>query len=295
VVILSKRQENTTTFKDEFIVMSMIVSILTILLLLASGLLLGCNYDPTITPAITQHTIQPTTSQERMSQIPLEETEHTEATAIVATSPSTIVPQYSSPTPVFTEPQENPDIITAKVTKIVGGNTIEVNINGKTYTIRYIGVDTPEMVAPNQPVKPYGPEASAKNKELVSGKEVRLEKDVSETDGYGSLLRYVYVGDLFVNAEMVRQGYAQAVTYPPDVKYQDLFLQLQREARAAGRGLWAQAPKTSPTPTEDIVYITNSGTKYHRDGCSSLSKSKIPISRADAIAKGYTACSVCNP
>jgi len=70
------------------------------------------------------------------------------------------------------------------------------------------------------------------------GKTVRLEKDVSDTDKYGRLLRYVFVDDLLVNAELVRLGYAQAVTFPPDIRNQNLFLQLQNEARNAGRGLW---------------------------------------------------------
>ena len=88
--------------------------------------------------------------------------------------------------------------------------------------------------------EPYGKEASDKNKELVLNKAVILEKDVCETDKYGRLLRYVYVGDVFINAELVMLGYAQVTTYPPDVKYQSLFLQLQREAEEAGRGLWGQ-------------------------------------------------------
>ena len=95
------------------------------------------------------------------------------------------------------------------------------------------------------------PEATAKNEELVGGKVVRLEKDVSETDRYGRLLRYVWVGDLMVNAELVRLGCAQVSTYPPDVKYVDLFLRLQREAREAGRmcGLLSTpSPPTSPSP-----------------------------------------------
>ena len=137
---------------------------------------------------------------------------------------------------------ENPSVNTsdsmAQVVRVIDGDTIEVNSGGKLYTVRYIGIDTPETANSPKGAEPYGPEASLKNKELVAGKNVRLEKDVSETDQYGRLLRYVYVGDLFVNAELVRTGYAQAVTYPPDVKYQSLFLQLQREAREAGRGLW---------------------------------------------------------
>ena len=76
-----------------------------------------------------------------------------------------------------------------------------------------------------------------------------LEKDVSETDKYGRLLRYVWLGGQMVNALLVQDGYAQVSTYPPDVKYQELFLALQREARDAGRGLWGDACSGTATPT----------------------------------------------
>jgi micrococcal nuclease len=96
--------------------------------------------------------------------------------------------------------------------------------------VRYIGINTPES---NEPC--YA-EATAADSLFVSGKTVRLVKDVSETDVYGRLLRYVYVGDLFVNAAMVEQGYAEAVSYPPDTAHYDEFLQLEKEAAAANRG-----------------------------------------------------------
>lgn len=138
----------------------------------------------------------------------------------------------------------------ALVTRVIDGDTIDVSLNGQTYRVRYIGVDTPETVDPGRPVGCYGPEASAFNKSLVEGKTVSLEKDVSETDRYGRLLRYVYVGGTFVNAELVKQGYAQVATYPPDVKHQSLFLQLQQEAQSAGRGLWGASSgcKGQPSP-----------------------------------------------
>ena len=142
----------------------------------------------------------------------------------------------------------------AQVVRVVDGDTIHVDIGGQEFTLRYIGVDTPETVDPNRPVGCYGPEASAHNKELVQGKTVWLEKDVSETDKYGRLLRYVWLSDdadpaqgQMVNAMLVRDGYAQVSTYPPDVKYQNYFLGLQREARDAGAGLWGEAC-TSATP-----------------------------------------------
>lgn len=98
--------------------------------------------------------------------------------------------------------------------------------------MRYIGVDTPDHG------EPYCEESAEQNRQLVEGKIVCLEKDVSETDRYDRLLRYVWVGEMLVNSELVRQGYARAVAYPPDVKYQQQFAQLEREAREQNRGLW---------------------------------------------------------
>lgn len=132
---------------------------------------------------------------------------------------------------------------TVRVIRVVDGDTVEIEGGQR---VRYIGIDTPESTTQQEC---FGKEASAKNRELVEGKLVRLEKDVSETDRFGRLLRYVYVGDVMVNAELVRQGYAQAATFPPDVKHQELFLQLQREAREAGRGLWSACDNGAPSPT----------------------------------------------
>lgn len=160
----------------------------------------------------------------------------------------TLTPAYPSP---LATTQNN--LVEALVTKVIDGDTIEVSLNGQSYKVRYIGIDTPETVDPSRPIQPYGLEASAKNKKLVDGLVVRLEKDISETDKYGRLLRYVYVGDLFVNAELVRLGYAQVATYPPDVKYTDLFLRLQSEAREAGRGLWGASPVPPPTSPPNIA------------------------------------------
>lgn len=138
--------------------------------------------------------------------------------------------------------------LSGQVTRVIDGDTIDVNINGQTKRVRYIGIDTPETVDPNRPVGCYGPEASNANKAMVEGKTVELEKDVSETDSFGRLLRYVYVGGTFVNAELVKQGYAQISTFPPDVKYAEMFRQLEQEARAAGRGLWGSSCQRTPTP-----------------------------------------------
>jgi len=123
---------------------------------------------------------------------------------------------------------------TAKVARVIDGDTIIIEGN---YRVRYIGIDTPEVYPK---VEEYGIEAWEANRRLVEGKEVRLERDVTETDKYGRLLRYVYVGDVFVNAELVRQGLAEAKAYPPDTKYQDYLEKLEAEARLAGRGMWAK-------------------------------------------------------
>lgn len=136
-------------------------------------------------------------------------------------------------------------VVEARVTRVIDGDTIEVTfaadwwLTPSTYKVRYIGIDTPETVHPSKPVECFGWQASAKNSALVAGKVVGLEKDVSETDRYGRLLRYVWVGDTLVNDYLVRHGYARVYTYPPDVKYAHRFVEAEREARENNRGLWA--------------------------------------------------------
>lgn len=129
------------------------------------------------------------------------------------------------------------------VSRIVDGDTIELS-NGKK--VRYIGMDTPEIVDPRKPVQCFGREAARRNKELVEGNAVRLEKDVSEVDKYGRLLRYVYLPaasatgtEIFVNLELIKEGYATAFTYPPDVKHAKEFKSAEIEARNAKRGMWS--------------------------------------------------------
>jgi micrococcal nuclease len=123
----------------------------------------------------------------------------------------------------------------AAVTRVIDGDTIEVNISGAIYKVRYIGVDTPEVG------EPWADEATEFNKQLVEGKTVWLEKDISETDRYNRLLRYVYVDETFVNAELVSHGLAWAKAYEPDTKYQGYFEELEAKAREAGLGIWAVA------------------------------------------------------
>ncbi|QQG44839.1 MAG: thermonuclease family protein [Candidatus Roizmanbacteria bacterium] len=149
----------------------------------------------------------------------------------------------SNPSVTSNPPNPSPPE-TVKVKRVVDGDTIELD-NGKK--VRYIGIDTPELKDPRKPVQCFAKEASDKNKELVEGKTVRLEKDVSDTDKFDRLLRYVYVVDndltfsaLFVNEYLVKEGYAYASTFPPDVKYADLFLKAQTKAREQNKGLWKE-------------------------------------------------------
>jgi micrococcal nuclease len=126
------------------------------------------------------------------------------------------------------------------VTRVVDGDTVEIRLDGRTEDLRYIGMDTPESVKPGSPIECYGPEASEFNEELVDGETVRLEYDAERRDVYGRLLAYVRVGDTFVNAELLERGYATTLTIPPNDRYADQFARLEKEASAAGRGLWAE-------------------------------------------------------
>ena len=118
---------------------------------------------------------------------------------------------------------------TVMVVKVIDGDTIVVEGG---YHVRYIGIDSPETD------EFYYSEAKQMNADLIAGKKVRLESDITDKDKYGRLLRYVYVGDTFINAEMVRQGCAWSTAYPPDVKYQVYLEAMEKEARQLKRGVW---------------------------------------------------------
>ncbi len=124
-----------------------------------------------------------------------------------------------------------------RVSRVVDGDTIELEDGRK---VRYIGINTPETVDPRRKVECFGKEASAFNANLVGGKIVRLEKDVSETDKYGRLLRFVYLEDgTFVNEMLVREGYAYASAYTPDITRKEFFAEAEKSARENKRGLWS--------------------------------------------------------
>lgn len=147
-------------------------------------------------------------------------------------------------------PKTTSDFEEATVVRVVDGDTIHVEINGEKKKVRLILVDTPETKHPRKPVEFYGKEASAYTTHELDGKTVYLEKDVSDTDRYGRLLRYVWLDipegkdlekdlrEKCFNAKLLLQGYANLYTFPPDVKYVDYFRFFEKSAREAGLGLW---------------------------------------------------------
>lgn len=149
--------------------------------------------------------------------------------------------------------------LTGTVVYVVDGDTIHVQIGSRVEKVRYIGINAPEIPHPHAPAEerrrlrhlPHtvaaGEAAKGVNFELVAGKHVRLELDRQQRDRYKRLLAYVWVGDTMINAEMVKRGYAEAMSIPPDFQHRALFAKLQQEARTAGRGLWHEVkPKTAP-------------------------------------------------
>ena len=182
-----------------------------------------------------------------------------------------------------------------KVTRVVDGDTIEIEGGER---VRYIGIDTPETVDPRKPVQCFGVEASNKNKKLVMGKTIRLEKDTTDRDKYKRLLRYVYVGDTLINLELVRQGFAYSYSYPPDIHYQEQIVAAQREAEESKNGLWAACPlgaTQAATVSQEAIAkentsgdcaikgnISTTGEKiYHLVGCGSYAKTTVEESRGE--------------
>lgn len=136
--------------------------------------------------------------------------------------------------------------LTGRVVRVVDGDTVKVRLgNRRPVTVRYIGVDTPESVQPGEPVECFGSLASAFNDRLVTGKRVRLRIGRERQDRFGRTLAYVYLLEgphRFVNAELVRRGYARTLEIPPNTDFADRFDRLERRAREQRRGLWRACP-----------------------------------------------------
>lgn len=129
-----------------------------------------------------------------------------------------------------------------EVTRVIDGDTIVVKKDEQEYRVRMIGIDTPESVHPNKPVEYFGIEASNKLKELIENKNVELKADVTQddVDRYGRLLRYVYLDDVDINLEMIKQGYAFEYTYRVPYEKQEEYREAESNARLNNLGLWGQ-------------------------------------------------------
>lgn len=198
--------------------MPIIIAIVTYAILFVSGTAISHNF-PTPAPTPTQ-VVTPS--------------------PISAQSPVTPIPTVASRK-------------TYKVLKVIDGDTINVEIESKSNTIRLIGIDTPETVDPRKPVQCFGKEASNKAKELLTGKNVILESDTTQgdKDKYDRLLRYVYLEDgTSVNKFMISEGYAHEYTYQSNpYKYQVEYIKAEQQARESKKGLWADNACSTLTPT----------------------------------------------
>ena len=200
-----------------------------------------------------------------------------------------------------------------RVARVIDGDTVEIQYNGRLRSVILIGVDTPETVHPNKPVEVFGKEASAFIQNLLLGESVYLRFDGNWTDSYDRLRAYLHRAPdgLFVNLEVVRQGYGKVYTGSA-FKHRVLFQHYEGRAREVGKGLWGNLPagtgssghqkapstvqqgQTEEVPRTITVYVTRTGAKYHRGSCRYLRYSKISMSLENA-KRSYSACSVCRP
>jgi micrococcal nuclease len=178
------------------------------------------------------------------------------------------------------------------VLDIVDGDTIKVIINGATYTLRYIGIDTPENTTEKEY---YGQEATNRNAELVYTKVVTLYSDVSDKDRYGRLLRYVFVEDQFVNLTLVQEGYASAYRYDPDTACADVFAKAETKPKNNKIGMWKVtptleyvAPVVAPPTTQPAARAVCScaGDQYNCDNFGSHSSAQSCFNYCKSVGVG---------
>ncbi|MFD1357162.1 thermonuclease family protein [Fictibacillus halophilus] len=132
------------------------------------------------------------------------------------------------------------DRIPVQVLNVVDGDTIKVKVDGKSETVRFLLVDTPESVHPNKPVQPFSKEASKHTENMLSGSNVELELGIGERDKYGRLLAYVYADDKSVQESLLEKGLARvAYVFEPNTKYVDDYEKIQKQAQKEGIGIWS--------------------------------------------------------
>ena len=203
-----------------------------------------------------------------------------------------------------TQPEEPSTFVEVEVQRVVDGDTIIVSLDGANERVRMIGIDTPESVAPDASRNvPYGKIASAFTKEKLEGKTVELEFDVEERDQYGRILAYVYINGEMFNKTLLDEGHASVYTWPPNVKYVEVFKEAQIAAREAGKGQWSSdSGSVSGSEAEgEINYIgTTNSRKFHTMNCElgkSISEKNAAhfSTRDEALDAGFVPCKSCNP
>jgi micrococcal nuclease len=256
--------------------------ILAALLLFSTVLISACPYMEKIdTDSHTQ---------------PSNEKSPTEATDIIPDfrqAPS----EEASPNPIVA--------YSAKVTRVIDGDTIEVSLNGIPEKVRLIGIDTPESVHPDASRNvPYGKIASDYTKTQLLSQYVDIELDVEKRDQYGRLLAYIYKDGIMFNKLLIEEGHASVSTYPPNVKYVDDFITAQKNAREEGKGIWSSdvdryQPSDSKPNAAKYIGTTRSF-KFHTFTCKwgrkITSNNEVFFeTRDEAIDAGFTPCKVCRP
>ena len=247
------------SYKKNFPNISLVLSICIFALLFIS--LSACGSPSTELEAPTQiptDTLTPIITQPGTPTATITPTHTITYTPTVTLTPTiTRTPTITLPASngISCIPKDN-DRVEARVVQITDGDTIVVEIDGEEFKLRYIGIDAPEDY--------LGSESTEYNRKLVEGKTVTLVKDVSETDSFDRLLRYVIVRDVFVNYEMVNKGYAKSGSWPPDTSCDDTFRQAQTNAQTSKLGMWQPTATYVPVPvnptTSDRSGIEDIGT-----------------------------------
>jgi endonuclease YncB( thermonuclease family) len=194
--------------------------------------------------------------------------------------------------PIVTSQKENNYL----VTRVIDGDTIEIDFNGTLEKVRLIGVDAPESVHPDASLNAeLGKIASGFTKEHLLDKEIGLEFDVSERDRYGRLLAYVWIDDMMYNEFIVENGYAKEATFPPDVKYVELFTDAQQKAREMNLGLWEYEDEQELESSNILVWLSSSGSKYHSvNNCGNMNSDRARQVTLDNAKSRYQPCDNCN-
>lgn len=195
---------------------------------------------------------------------------------------------------------------TAKFVKAVDGDTAKLSVKGRTYTFRFLAIDTPETVKPNTPVAFMGKRASDYTKsELKKAKKIQIQYDGNKTDKYGRKLAWIWVDGKLLQDKLVRKGYARVYYIYGKYKYTNILQKSEKKAKKKKLGIWknysaafpdSSSSKNTTTPTKEsnnYVWVSRSGSKYHSyTGCIGM-KNPSKIKKADAVSKGYTACKKC--